>query len=483
MKIKNTDLLKECCYINGQWVSENSGAKMPVYNPANQEIISHVPKMGGDETRMAIEAADAALPEWKAKTAQERSEIMLRWYELMKENQEDLAILMTLEQGKPLAEARGEIAYGANFIEWFAHEAKRIYGDMIPAKSTSQRIMVIKQPIGVVAAITPWNFPSAMITRKCGPALAVGCTIVIKPSPESPLSALALCQLADQAGFPPGVINCITGDAKSIGAEMTSNSIVRKLSFTGSTAVGKLLLEQCASTVKKVSLELGGNAPFIVFPDADLDLAVKGAMLCKFRNTGQTCISANRFYIHTDIHDAFVEKFKTEISQLKVGDGFEADVGQGPLITQAAFDKVSAHVADATKNGAIIELGGAEHEKGGTFFQPTLLTGLNDSMLISKEETFGPVAGICRFSSDDEVIKLANDTNSGLASYIYTKDLSRAIRISEALEYGMVGVNEAAISSELAPFGGVKESGLGREGSHYGVDDFLELKYVLLGGI
>ncbi|NRA39674.1 MAG: NAD-dependent succinate-semialdehyde dehydrogenase [Planctomycetes bacterium] len=483
MKLQNQALFKEQCFINGQWLSEKSGASSTVSNPSTQEAIAEVPFMGASECSEAIAAADAALADWQALTAHQRSAYLMRWYQLIIENKEDLAILMTMEQGKPLAEARGEIEYGANFIEWFAQEGKRVHGDMIPAKSTSQRIMVLKQAIGVVAAITPWNFPSAMITRKCAPALAVGCTVVIKPAPDTPLSALALCELARQAGFPDGVINCLTGDAVAIGGELTSSSIVRKLSFTGSTAVGKLLLKQCADTVKKVSLELGGNAPFIVFSDADLDAAVLGAMACKFRNTGQTCVCANRFFIHQDIHDTFIEKFTVAIEALQVGDGFDQGVSQGPLINQAAFDKVSAHVANACEHGASLITGGSADTKGGTFFQPTLLTGIKPDMHMAQEETFGPVAGVMKFSNDDEVIQLANDTNVGLAAYIYTKDLSRAIRMAEALEYGMVGVNEGVISNEVAPFGGIKESGLGREGSHYGVEDFLELKYVLLGGI
>lgn len=481
MKLNNPQLLRTASYINGTWCDH--GSKDQVRNPANGLEIAQVPHHGQAECQQAIEAAQQALSAWRQCSAHERCAIMKRWFTLIMENQDDLAVIMTSEQGKPLAEAQGEVAYGANFIEWFAEEAKRIYGELIPGKTAQQRIMVMKQGIGVVAAITPWNFPHAMITRKCAPALAAGCTVVIKPAPDTPLSALALCALAEEAGFPPGVINCITGDAVAIGNELCANPIVKKLSFTGSTAVGKLLLKQCADTVKKVSLELGGNAPFIVFEDANIDDAVAGAMASKFRNTGQTCVCTNRFYVHEKVHDQFCTAFSRAIQALQVGDGFSKDTQQGPLINQAALAKVQAHVADACEKGATLVCGGKAHANGGTFFEPTLLTGITTEMRISQEETFGPVAGVSTFSSDEEVIALANNTNSGLASYIYTNDLNRAITVSEKLEYGMVGVNDGIISNEVAPFGGIKESGLGREGSHYGIDDFVELKYVMLGNV
>lgn len=483
MDLNDKQLLQNRCFINNKWSSAVNGKTIDVVNPASQEKLGTVPEMGNEETAQAIKAAEAALPDWRSTPAKERAAILRRWYDLIMQHSDDLAAIMTMEQGKPLAESKGEVAYGASFIEWFAEEAKRIYGETIPAKSDDQRIMVIKQPIGVVAAITPWNFPNAMITRKVAPALAAGCTTVIKPASETPLSALALCVLAERAGFPPGVINCLTGDARAIGGELCANPAVRKLSFTGSTEVGKILMKQCSETVKKVSLELGGNAPFIVFADADIDSAVAGAIASKFRNTGQTCVCVNRFFVHEDVHDAFVSKFKTAIEALKVGDGFEEGVEQGPLITSAALEKVQEHVRDATDKGAQVITGGKAHDKGGQFYQPTMLVDVKPDMCMTQEETFGPVAGVTRFKSDEEVIRQSNDTPYGLASYMYTQDLSRAIRVSEALEYGMVGVNEGLISNEAAPFGGVKESGIGREGSHFGIDDFVELKYILLGGI
>lgn len=481
MKLQNPTLFKSDCYINGTW--QGSDQRSPVFNPSTGEEIAQCPVLGQSECKQAIAAAEQALIDWRARSAHERSAILRKWFQLIIANQDDLAAIMTCEQGKPLAEAKGEIAYGASFVEWFAEEAKRIYGDMIPGKTKQQRLMVIKQGIGVVAAITPWNFPHAMITRKCAPALAAGCTVVIKPAPDTPLSALALCHLAEEAGFPPGVINCITGDAVAIGNELCASNGVRKLSFTGSTAVGKLLLKQCADTVKKVSLELGGNAPFIVFEDADIDKAVAGAMASKFRNTGQTCVCTNRFYVHESVHDVFIEKFKTAIQALKVADGFEEGAQQGPLITQAAYDKVSEHVSDACDKGAQLICGGNAHANGGTFYEPTLITGIKTNMRISNEETFGPVAAISTFKTDEEAITLANNTNSGLASYLFTENLNRAFIVSEALEYGMVGVNDGLISNEVAPFGGIKESGLGREGSHYGIDDFVELKYIMIGNV
>ena len=483
INLKKKNLFKQQCFIDGKWLDAHTGKTDDVLNPSNSSILGTVPRMGSEETEMAIQAAYKAQSEWRAKTAEQRSKLLKNWHRLILENAEDLAVLMTSEQGKPLAESLAEINYGASYIEWFAEEAKRIYGDVIPAKSNKQRIMVTKEPVGVVAAITPWNFPNAMITRKCAPALAVGCTIVIKPAPDTPLSALALCVLAHEAGIPNGVINCVTGDAVKIGETLTKHKLVKKLSFTGSTAVGKLLLEQCADTVKKVSLELGGNAPFIVFDDADIDSAVQGAIASKFRNTGQTCVCTNRFLVHEKVEAEFTEKFKQAIESLKCGDGLEKNSTQGPLITKAAFDKVSAHVEDALNKGAQLQTGGEQHSLGGLFYKPTLLTKINSDMLVTQEETFGPVAAVTTFKTEEEAISIANDTLGGLASYVYTKDLGRALRVSEALEFGMVGVNEGILSSEAIPFGGIKEAGLGREGSHYGADDYLEIKYVLLGGL
>ncbi len=483
MPITDPNLVREQCYINGQWVDADSGDTMDVTNKATGEVLGTVPKMGTDETRRAIEAANAALPAWRAKTAKERAVILRKWFELMMENQQDLATLMTAEQGKPMAESMGEVVYAASFIEWFAEEGKRLYGDTIPTFAPDKRVIVVKEPIGVVAAITPWNFPAAMITRKSGPALAAGCTMVLKPASMTPYSALAQAELAERAGMPPGVFNVVTGSAGAIGGEITSNPIVRKLTFTGSTEIGKMLMEQCARTVKKVSMELGGNAPFIVFDDADLDAAVLGAMASKFRNTGQTCVCANRIYVQEGVYDAFAEKLSAAVSAMKVGDGLKGETQQGPLIEPSAVDKVEEHITDAVANGATVALGGERHELGGNFFQPTILTNVTQDMKIAREETFGPVAPLFRFKTEEEVIKYANDTEFGLASYFYSRDIGRVWRVMEALEYGIVGINEGIISTEVAPFGGVKESGIGREGSKYGIDDFVEIKYALMGGI
>ncbi len=482
-KLSDAALFRQQCYIDGQWVDADSGAAIEVTDPARGEVIGTVPKLGAQETRTAIEAADRAWPEWRGKTAKERANILRKWFELIMAAQEDLAVLMTTEQGKPLAESRGEVAYGASFVEWFAEEAKRVYGDTIPPHQGDKRIVVVKQPIGVTAAITPWNFPIAMITRKCAPAMAAGCPVVIKPATQTPYCALALAELAERAGVPKGVINIVTGPAKEIGGELTSNPTVRKLSFTGSTEVGKILMRQCADTVKKVSMELGGNAPFIVFDDADIDAAVEGAMMCKFRNTGQTCVCANRILVHDKVYDAFAEKLAAKVKDLKVGPGLEQGVAQGPLIDLAALEKVEEHVADATGKGAKVAVGGGRHDLGGTFYQPTVLTEVTPEMKVTKEETFGPVAPLFRFRNEDEAIRLANDTEFGLAAYFYARDLGRVWRVGEALEYGIVGINTGIISTEVAPFGGVKESGVGREGSKYGIEDFLEIKYMCMGGV
>jgi len=481
--LKDQSLFRQQCYIDGDWVGADSGEVVEVNNPATQEVIGTIPKLVADETRRAVEAADAAWPAWRAKTAKERSAVLRRWYELMLENQEDLARIMTTEQGKPLAEAMGEVVYAASFLEWFAEEAKRVYGDVIPGHQADKRILVLKQPVGVVAAITPWNFPAAMITRKCAPALAVGCPVVAKPATQTPYSALALAVLAERAGVPKGVFNVVTGAASAIGGELTSNPTVRKLSFTGSTEIGKLLMEQCAGTVKKVSMELGGNAPFMVFDDADIDAAVEGAMMSKFRNTGQTCVCANRILVQDGVYDQFADKLATAVAGLKVGNGLEEGTSQGPLIDMNALSKVEEHVADAQAKGAAVIAGGARHDLGGTFYQPTVLTGVTTDMKVTREETFGPVAPLFRFHDDDEGVAMANDTEFGLASYFYAGALRRVWRVAEALESGIVGVNTGIISTEVAPFGGIKESGVGREGSKYGVDDFLEIKYVCLGGI
>jgi succinate-semialdehyde dehydrogenase/glutarate-semialdehyde dehydrogenase len=483
VSITDMKLVREQCYINGEWCGADSGETVEVTKKATGEVLGTVPKMGADETRRAIEAANAALPGWKAKTAKERSVILRRWYELMLEHQQDLATLMTAEQGKPLAEAMGEVVYAASFIEWFAEEGKRLYGDTIPSFAPDKRIIVTKEPIGVVAAISPWNFPAAMITRKSGPALAAGCTIVVKPASMTPYSALAQAELAARAGIPPGVFNVVTGSAGAIGGELTSNPIVRKLTFTGSTQIGKMLMEQCARTVKKVSMELGGNAPFIVFDDADLDEAVKGAMVSKFRNTGQTCVCANRIYVQEGVYDAFAAKLKDAVAAMVVGDGLKGATQQGPLIEMSAVEKVEEHIADAVGKGAKVALGGKRHALGGTFFEPTILTGVTQDMQVAKDETFGPLAPLFSFKTEEEVIGYANDTEFGLASYFYSRDVGRIWRVMEGLEYGIVGINEGIISTEVAPFGGVKESGIGREGSKYGIDDFIELKYALFGGI
>jgi len=473
----------EKAYINGQWVEADNKTTISVTNPATGELIGTVPKMGATETRRAIAFASEALPAWRAKTAKARARILRTWFDLIIENQEALAQLMTAEQGKPLIESRGEIIYGASFIEWFGEEAKRVYGETIPGHVADKRLIVIKQPIGVCAAITPWNFPSAMITRKVGPALAAGCTIVLKPASQTPFSALALCQLAEEAGVPPGVFSCVTGSATEIGGELSSNPIVKKLSFTGSTEIGKLLLAQCATTVKKTSMELGGNAPFIVFDDADIDEAVKGAMISKYRNAGQTCVCANRILVQDSVYDVFVEKFSKAVSSLKVGNGADDGTIIGPLIDDRALAKVEEQVSDAVKKGGKVIVGGKRHSLGGSFYEPTVISGATKEMLAFKEETFGPLAPIFRFTTEAEAIALANDTQFGLAAYFYGQNISRVWRVAEALEYGIVGINEGLISTEVAPFGGVKESGLGREGSSHGIDDYLEMKYLCIGGI
>ena len=482
--LKDDQLLKSAGYINGQWIGSDNANRFDVKNAYSRELMCTLPEMGEVETQSAIEAANNAWPSWRNQTAKERAAILKNWFNLILANQEDLATLMTLEQGKPLAEARGEVAYGASFIEWFAEEGKRTYGDVIPTPASDRRILAIKQPIGVVAAITPWNFPIAMITRKCAPALAAGCPVIIKPAAETPLSALALAELADQAGIPAGILNVVVGtQAKKIGETLTNSSVVRKLSFTGSTAVGKILTRNCADTMKKVSMELGGNAPFIVFDDADLDKAIAGVMASKYRNTGQTCVCTNRILAQEGIYDKFVEKLVKAVKSLNVGNGMEDGVSQGPLISDNAVQKVEAHIEDALKKGGVVVAGGQRHEKGGTLFEPTVIANATVEMKVAKEETFGPLAPVFKFSSEDEAIAMANDTEFGLASYFYTNDIGRVWRVSEALEYGMVGVNEGVISNEVAPFGGIKESGLGREGSHYGIDDFLELKYICMGGL
>lgn len=483
LQLVDASLLKQRCYLDGTWVDADSATKITVTNPATGEIIGTVPRMGKDETGRAIEAANTALPAWRAKTAKERSAILRRWFELIMANQEDLAVIMTAEQGKPLGESRGEIAYAASFIEWFAEEAKRVYGDTIPGHTSDKRIVVIKEPIGVCAAITPWNFPSAMITRKAGPALAAGCTMVVKPASATPFSALALAELGGRAGIPAGVFSVVTGAASAIGNEMCSNPVVRKVTFTGSTEIGKELMANCATTVKKVSLELGGNAPFIVFDDADLDAAVEGAIASKYRNTGQTCVCTNRLLVQAGVYELFSEKLSAAVSRMKVGNGLTGEVQQGPLIDMAAVEKVEEHIADAVAKGATIVLGGKRHELGGSFFQPTILADVTSQMLVAREETFGPLAPIFKFTTDDEAIRMANDTEFGLASYFYSRDIKRVWKVAEALEYGMVGINTGLISTEVAPFGGMKESGIGREGSKYGIEEFLEVKYLCLGGM
>jgi succinate-semialdehyde dehydrogenase/glutarate-semialdehyde dehydrogenase len=483
LKLRDPLLLRELCFSDGEWLAADDGATLAVDNPATSALLGRVPNMGAHETRRAIAAAAAALPSWRARTAKERSGVLRRWFELILANQEDLAVLMTAEQGKPLAESRGEIAYAASFIEWFAEEAKRIYGDVIPGHQADKRILVLRQPVGVVAAITPWNFPAAMITRKAGPALAAGCTMVCKPATQTPFSALALAELGHRAGIPRGVFNVLTGSAVDIGAEMTANPAVRKLTFTGSTEVGKKLMAQCAGTVKKVSLELGGNAPFIVFDDADLDAAVDGAIASKYRNTGQTCVCANRFLVQAGVYAEFAEKLAAAVGKLRVGDGLTGETDQGPLIDAKAVAKVEQHLVDALAKGATVTLGGKRHALGGTFFQPTILCNVTSDMLLAREETFGPVAPLFKFNSETEAIAMANATEFGLAAYLYTRDLARSWRVSEAIEYGIVGVNTGLISTEVAPFGGIKESGTGREGSKYGILDYTEIKYICVGGV
>lgn len=479
-RLTDPSLLRQQAYLGGRWTDAESGNTIVVTDPATGLVIGTVPNMGAAETRYAIDAAEQARHDWAMLAAKDRAIVLRRWFDLIITNLPDLAAIMTAEQGKPLAESQGEIRYAASFVEWFSEEAKRAYGDLIPAPRAQSRIMVLKQPIGVVAAITPWNFPSAMITRKCAPAFAAGCSVVVKPSEFTPFSALALAELAERAGIPKGVFNIVTGEATTIGGEMTSNPIVRKISFTGSTRVGKLLIEQSASTVKKVAMELGGNAPLIVFEDADLDVAVQGVINAKFRNTGQTCICPNRIYVHENIHDAFVERLSNAVGALKVGDGFVDGVQQGPLINEAAVAKVERHVADALGKGAKVAIGGKRHGLGRTFYEPTVLTGVDATMLFESEETFGPVAPVQRFSDEKSVIKAANATSSGLAAYIFTRDLDRMWRAAEQIESGIVGVNEGLVSNEVAPFGGLKESGIGREGSKYGIEEFLELKYVCI---
>jgi succinate-semialdehyde dehydrogenase/glutarate-semialdehyde dehydrogenase len=484
VKLKDPGLLRMQGYIAGQWIDAESGLRCPVVNPATLESIGTVPEMGAAETRAAIDAASAAYPSWAARTAKDRAVILRRWFDLMMENQEDLARILTTEQGKPLAEARGEIAYAASFLEWFAEEGKRLYGELIPPHQSDKRLMVLRQPVGVVAAITPWNFPAAMLTRKLAPALAAGCTFVCKPAHQTPYSALALAELGRRAGVPSGVINIVTSrDAASVGAEMTSSRVVRKITFTGSTAVGKLLASQSAGTLKKLSLELGGNAPFLVFEDADLDAAVSGALASKYRNSGQTCVCANRFLVHADVYEAFARKLTRAVNQLRVGDGLSGETDQGPLIDMRAVTRVERHLEDAVHKGARIACGGHRDALGGTFFEPTVVVEVTPEMTLAQQEIFGPVAPLIRFETEAQAIRIANDTESGLAAYCYTRDLARSWRVSEALEYGIVGLNTGLVSTEVAPFGGMKASGFGREGSRYGLLDYTELKYVCVGGV
>ena len=483
MDIKDPTLLRQQAYIDGEWRAAAGGARIAIHDPASGAVVGEVPVMGAAETREAIEAAARALPAWAKRTAKDRAAILRRFAELMLANADDLAVIMTSEQGKPLAEARGEVAYAASFLEWFAEEGKRVYGEVIPTFRADARLLVLRQPVGVAAAITPWNFPAAMITRKLGPALAAGCTFVCKPAPQTPLSALALAELGARAGLPPGVFNVVTGDAEAIGGELTSNKLVRKLSFTGSTAVGKKLIAQCAGTVKKVSMELGGNAPFIVFDDADLDAAVQGAMASKYRNTGQTCVCANRFYVQSGVYEAFAAKLVKAVSTLRVGAGLSGPTEQGPLIDARALAKVESHVADALAKGGRVAAGGKRHALGGNFYEPTVLLDVTPGMKVAREETFGPVAPLFRFDTEEEAVRMANDTDAGLAAYFYTRDLARSWRVQEALEYGIVGVNTGLFSTEVAPFGGVKESGLGREGSRHGIEEYTEMKYVCVGGL
>ncbi|HEV3238272.1 MAG TPA: NADP-dependent succinate-semialdehyde dehydrogenase [Gemmataceae bacterium] len=481
--LQDQDLFRQQAYIGGRWCDADSGATLKVNNPATGEILGTVPLMTANETRRAIEAAKAAFIDWRRKPAKERSILLRRWHDLIMSNVDDLGALMTAEQGKPLAEAKGEVAYAASFIEWFGEEAKRVYGDTIPSPWSDRRLVVIKQPIGVCAAITPWNFPAAMIARKAGPALASGCTMVARPATSTPYSALALAVLAERAGIPAGVFNVLTGSSKEIGGELTSNPDVSKITFTGSTEVGRLLMKQSSSTVKKLSLELGGNAPFIVFDDANLDAAVEGAIISKYRNAGQTCVCANRLYVQAGIYDAFAEKLVAAVAKLKVGNGFEPGVQQGPLIDHAAVEKVEEHIQDAVSKGGHVLLGGKRHALGQTFFEPTVLADVTPQMKVAKEETFGPLAPLFRFQTDEQAIEMANDTEFGLASYFYSRDIGRIWRAAEGLECGMVGINTGLISNEVAPFGGVKQSGLGREGSHYGIEEFVEIKYLCFGGL
>ncbi|NVD96764.1 NADP-dependent succinate-semialdehyde dehydrogenase [Massilia sp. BJB1822] len=483
MQLKDPSLLRQQAYLNGAWSAADNGETHAVTNPATGEKIGSIPNMGVAETRRAIEAANAAWPAWRKKSAKERAVVLRKWYELILENADDLALLMTTEQGKPLAESKGEVQYGASFIEWFAEEGKRVAGETLASPWPDRRLVVTKEPIGVCAAITPWNFPIAMITRKAGPALAAGCPMVLKPAEATPFSALALAALAERAGIPPGVFSVITGSPREIGEEMCSNPIVRKLTFTGSTGVGRILMQQCAPTIKKLSLELGGNAPFIVFDDADLDAAVEGAIASKYRNAGQTCVCANRIYVQDGVYEAFAEKFAAAVGKLKVGNGVEQGVTQGPLIDEKAVQKVEQHVADALSKGGRLLLGGKRHALGHSFFEPTVIADANDRMQVAGEETFGPLAPLFRFKTDEEALALANNTEFGLASYFYSRDIGRIWRVAEGLESGMVGVNTGLISNEVAPFGGVKQSGLGREGSTYGMDDYLVVKYICLGGI
>jgi len=483
LSLNDSELFRQQAYIDGRWCEADNGTSFQVTNPATGEVLGQVPDMGAAETRRAIEAAKAAWPGWRRKTAKERANLLRKWHDLMMANLDDLARLMTAEQGKPLAESKGEIGYAASFIEWFAEEGKRVYGDTIPSPWNDRRLVVVKEPVGVCCAITPWNFPAAMITRKAGPALAAGCTMVAKPAESTPLSAFALAVLAERAGIPAGVFNVLTGDPKAIGGEMTSNPDVRKITFTGSTEVGRLLMRQSADTIKKVSLELGGNAPLIVFDDADLDAAVEGTIISKFRNTGQTCVCANRLYVQDGVYDAFAEKLIAAVKQLKVGNGFEAGVAQGPLIDEAAVEKVEEHISDAVSKGARVLLGGKRHSLGGTFFEPTVLADVTSAMKVAREETFGPVAPLFRFYKDEDAVQFSNDTEFGLASYFYSRDIGRIWRVAEELEYGMVGINTGLISTEVVPFGGMKQSGIGREGSHYGIDEFIEVKYLCFGGV
>jgi succinate-semialdehyde dehydrogenase/glutarate-semialdehyde dehydrogenase len=483
MQLSDSTLMRSKCLIGGRWLDAERGERLPVRNPANGQILTHVPKFGTLETKKAIAAADAAWPAWRQLTAKERSSVLRRWHDLVLANRDDLAVIMTMEQGKPLAEAKGEIGYAASFIEWFAEEGKRIYGETIPTPQSDRRILVIKQPIGVCAAITPWNFPAAMITRKVAPALAAGCTVVVKPASQTPLTALALGLLADRAGVPAGVLNVITGDSSAIGEELSANPTVRKLSFTGSTATGKLLMEKCAKTVKKLSLELGGNAPFIVFADADLDAAVAGAIASKFRNMGQTCVCANRILVQEGVYGAFAQKLVAAVAKFEVGDGLTPGITQGPLIDMKAVEKVEDHIRDACAKGAKVLLGGKRHALGGTYFEPTVLAGVDTQMKVAREETFGPVAPLFQFRGEEDAVAMANDTEFGLAAYVYGRDIGRVWRVAEGLEYGIVGINTGIISNEVAPFGGVKESGIGREGSKYGIEEYVEIKYLCLGGI